>query len=91
VRVLTLNLWGRRGDWEARRAVIAEGLRKLEPDLIAFQEAVVEGGYDQTAELLGPGFHYAHQAEPRTGRRWRLSGGREPRSQAAGSSTSCAS
>ena len=63
MRVLTLNLWGRRGGWEARRAMIAEGLRKLEPDLIAFQEAVVEGGYDQTAELLGPDFHYAHQAE----------------------------
>ena len=35
LRVLTLNLWGRSGAWEERRVVIAQGLRHLEPDLIA--------------------------------------------------------
>ena len=41
VRVATLNLWGRRGEWEERRRVLLEGFRKLEP---AFQEAVVGDG-----------------------------------------------
>jgi endonuclease/exonuclease/phosphatase family metal-dependent hydrolase len=43
VRVLTLNLWGRRGDWDARRRVIVDALRELRPDLVALQEAVVTG------------------------------------------------
>jgi endonuclease/exonuclease/phosphatase family metal-dependent hydrolase len=67
VRVLTLNLWGRRGDWEARRAVIAEALRELRPDLVALQEAVVTEEYDQAADLLGPDFELAHQREREPG------------------------
>jgi endonuclease/exonuclease/phosphatase family metal-dependent hydrolase len=63
VRVLTLNLWGRRGDWEQRRAAIKAGLDALEPDLVAFQEAIVDRGYDQARDLLGPTFHLAHQTE----------------------------
>jgi len=60
VRVATLNLWGRRGEWEERRRVLAEGFRGLAPDLVAFQKAVVDDGYDQVAELLGAGYHVAH-------------------------------
>jgi hypothetical protein len=41
VRVATLNLWGRRGEWEERRRVLVDGFHELEPDLVAFQEAVV--------------------------------------------------
>jgi endonuclease/exonuclease/phosphatase family metal-dependent hydrolase len=67
VRVLTLNLWGRRGDWEARREVLVAALRDLRPDLVAFQEAVVTDEYDQAAELLGPDFHLAHQTEREPG------------------------
>jgi endonuclease/exonuclease/phosphatase family metal-dependent hydrolase len=67
VRVLTFNLWGRRGDWDARRAVIVEGLRGLRPDLVAFQEAVVTDEYDQVSDLLGSEFHLAHQAEREPG------------------------
>jgi endonuclease/exonuclease/phosphatase family metal-dependent hydrolase len=67
VRVLTLNLWGRRGDWEARRTVLAEALREHRPDLVAFQEAVVTEEYDQAADLLGPGFQLAHQKEREPG------------------------
>jgi hypothetical protein len=36
LRVATLNLWGRRGAWEERRHVLAEGFREMEPDLVAF-------------------------------------------------------
>ena len=42
MRVVTLNLWGRRGEWNERRRVLAEGLHELAPDLVAFQEAVVD-------------------------------------------------
>jgi endonuclease/exonuclease/phosphatase family metal-dependent hydrolase len=63
LRVVTFNLWGRRGDWDARRAVIGEGLRRLQPDLVAFIEAIVTDGYDQAADVLGPEYHLAHQKE----------------------------
>jgi len=62
VRVATLNLWGRHGNWGERRSVLVDGLRELLPDIIAFQEAVVADGYDQVADLLGAGYHFAHQA-----------------------------
>jgi endonuclease/exonuclease/phosphatase family metal-dependent hydrolase len=62
VRVATLNLWGRHGAWDERRSVLVDGLRELQPDLIAFQEAVVTDGYDQVADLLGASYNVAHQA-----------------------------
>jgi hypothetical protein len=62
LRVTTLNLWGRHGAWDERRSVLVDGLRELQPDIIAFQEAVVTGGYDQVADLLGASYHLAHQA-----------------------------
>jgi endonuclease/exonuclease/phosphatase family metal-dependent hydrolase len=63
VRVVVQNLWGIRGDWEARRAVLASGLRQLEPDLVAFAEAIKTDDYDQVENLLGAGFHVFHQQE----------------------------
>jgi endonuclease/exonuclease/phosphatase family metal-dependent hydrolase len=63
VRVATLNLWGRRGEWDERRRVLAEGFGKLRPDLVAFQEAVVVDGYDQVTDILGSGYHLAHQSD----------------------------
>jgi endonuclease/exonuclease/phosphatase family metal-dependent hydrolase len=65
VRVLTLNVWARHGNWPARRAVLREGLRALEPDLLFLQETVVTGDDDQVSDVLGDGY-----------RRWHL-GGRE--------------
>ena len=62
VRIATLNLWGRHGAWEERRSVLVDGLRGLQPDVIALQEAVVADGYDQVTDLLGPGVHVHHQA-----------------------------
>jgi endonuclease/exonuclease/phosphatase family metal-dependent hydrolase len=61
VRVVTQNLWGRRGDWDARRSVLVAGLRELRPDLVALPESVVNEEYDQVADVLGPEFHVAHQ------------------------------
>jgi len=62
VRVATLNLWGRNEAWDGRTSVLVDGLRELQPDVIAFQEAVVNDGYDQVADLLGAGYHIAHHA-----------------------------
>jgi endonuclease/exonuclease/phosphatase family metal-dependent hydrolase len=47
--------------WSDRRAVLADGLRALDPDLAAFQEAIHHDTYDQVTDLLGPGYHLAHQ------------------------------
>jgi exonuclease III len=62
MRVATLNVWGRHGVWEERRSVLVEGLLELQPDIIAFQEAVVTDGYDQVVDLLGASYHVVHQA-----------------------------
>jgi hypothetical protein len=48
--------------------MLAEGFRKLAPDLVAFQEAVVGNGYDQVTDILGPGCHLAHQTDREAGR-----------------------
>jgi hypothetical protein len=54
---------GRHQAWAARQAALTAGLRALGPDLIALQEALVTTDFDQVAELLGPGYHLAHQRE----------------------------
>jgi endonuclease/exonuclease/phosphatase family metal-dependent hydrolase len=41
--------------------VLIDGLRTCQPDLIAFQEAITTNDYDQTTDLLGLGYHVAHQ------------------------------
>jgi endonuclease/exonuclease/phosphatase family metal-dependent hydrolase len=71
VRVVTQNLWGIRGDWEARREVLRDGFRELDPDLVAFIEAIKTDRFDQVVDLLGDGYHVAYQA------------GREPDGQGA--------
>jgi hypothetical protein len=71
--------------------MLAEGFRELRLDLVAFQEAVVTEGYDEVSDILGPGYHLAHQTEREAGRgdiedgqgisiasRWPLGEVREP-------------
>ncbi len=60
VRVVTLNLWGMSGAWAERQSVLINGLRELQPDLVAFQEPIKTDGYDQVIDLVGPGFHVVH-------------------------------
>ncbi|MBV9280617.1 MAG: hypothetical protein JOZ41_11085 [Chloroflexi bacterium] len=67
MRVVTQNLWGRRGAWPERRAVLIAGLRKLQPDLIAFQEAIKNDEYDQVRDLLGPDYHVLHSSKREAG------------------------
>ncbi len=61
IRVATLNLWGQSGPWDQRRSVIADGLREIQPDLIAFQESIKTDKYDQVVDLLGSDFNIIHQ------------------------------
>jgi endonuclease/exonuclease/phosphatase family metal-dependent hydrolase len=49
--------------WSDRQAALAAGLRALDPDLAAFQEAIALDGHDQVVDLLGPGHHVVHQRE----------------------------
>jgi endonuclease/exonuclease/phosphatase family metal-dependent hydrolase len=66
LRVVTLNVWGQYGGWEDRRSVLIDGLRNLNPDLVAFQEALKTESYDQTVDLLGPGYHIVYQTDRNT-------------------------
>jgi endonuclease/exonuclease/phosphatase family metal-dependent hydrolase len=63
VRIVTLNLWGRRGAWVERRSKLIAGFRALQPDLVAFQEAIKSDEYDQVTDLLGSEFHVVHQTD----------------------------
>jgi endonuclease/exonuclease/phosphatase family metal-dependent hydrolase len=61
MRAMSLNLFGHDADWPARREVLAAGLRRLRPDVLVLQEAIVDATYDQAADLLGEEYHLAHQ------------------------------
>jgi hypothetical protein len=70
--------------------VLIDGIRELGPDLIGFQETIVNEEYDQVADLLGPGFHVAHQtAREIVGPTSRMDRG--SRSPAAGRCETCES
>jgi endonuclease/exonuclease/phosphatase family metal-dependent hydrolase len=62
VRVVTLNAWGTRGDWDARRPPMREAFAELSADLITLQEIIVTDDYDQAREILGDGYSLIHQA-----------------------------
>jgi endonuclease/exonuclease/phosphatase family metal-dependent hydrolase len=66
--VATLNLWaihdaGSLQAWADRREVLRAGFRDLRPDLVAFQEAIRTDDHDQVLDVLGPGYHLAHQQQ----------------------------
>jgi endonuclease/exonuclease/phosphatase family metal-dependent hydrolase len=63
VRIATLNTWGTRSDWPARRAILRRGFAELAPDLVTLQETIVGDGFDQAREILGDGYYLVHQAE----------------------------
>ena len=62
LRLATLNVWGTRGDWEARRPVLADGFAAMAPDLVCLQETIVTDAFDQARAVLGPDLHLVHQA-----------------------------
>lgn len=62
LRVATVNLFARNGNWPARREALRAGLQELDADLLALQEAVVDEGFDQAVDLLGPDYTVVHQS-----------------------------
>lgn len=63
LRVLSLNIWHRRGPWEARRELIREGIAELSPDLIGLQEVLQRDGRSQADEIAeGLGYDVAYGA-----------------------------
>src|SRR5437868_3652609 len=63
VRVLTLNVWNTEGAPERTRLINAE-IKRLQPDLISFQEVIRSADLDQMAALLeGLDFTATHQAD----------------------------
>lgn len=62
LRVLTINVRNDEGD-PRRTGLLNRELRRLAPDLVAFQEVCYPGRRDQLAELVaGTGLHPTHQA-----------------------------
>jgi len=61
LRVLTLNVLNLEGD-PRRQDILNAEIRRLDPDLVSFQEVVVTEEHDQLARLLdGTGLHGTHQ------------------------------
>jgi len=50
LKILTLNLWHDQGPWERRRARVRQWLDRLDPDVMALQEALRGPSLDQLAE-----------------------------------------
>ena len=59
--VVTLNVWGRSGAWDARRSMLIDGMRALRPDLVMFVETIKNDEYDQAVDLLGMGYDIVYQ------------------------------
>ncbi|MBF6544213.1 endonuclease/exonuclease/phosphatase family protein [Nocardia brasiliensis] len=66
LRVATFNvLASAYADWPARRRVIAAGLTRLRPDVVALQEVIIAPELAEVEQLLGPGWYLA--SHTRTG------------------------
>ena len=63
MRLATLNVWGMRGDWDARLPLFQKGFQELDADVLTLQETIFTGDVDQVTEMLGPGYHLAQSSE----------------------------
>jgi endonuclease/exonuclease/phosphatase family metal-dependent hydrolase len=60
IRVMSLNIWNNEGPWPQRVRLIREGIDKLDPDLIGFQEVLRGDGVDLLEDILdGAPYHIA--------------------------------
>lgn len=66
--VVTLNIYHDRDGWEQRRPLVIEGLRALQPDVIALQEVLqhesLRNQAEDIADALGYRFHFVSVAPP---------------------------
>ena len=53
LRVFTANIWNFDGPYEARQKLMRAEIRRLDPDLLAFQEAGFDGKRDQAHPVDG--------------------------------------
>ncbi|MRG91301.1 endonuclease/exonuclease/phosphatase family protein [Polyangium spumosum] len=75
LRVLTLNIWNKKGPWERRLELIRDAIQRLSPDVIGLQEVILDNertqadeireglGYDAAfgmAHELGEGMHFGN-------------------------------
>jgi endonuclease/exonuclease/phosphatase family metal-dependent hydrolase len=62
LRVLTMNIWNFAPPYAERQKLLRDGIRRLDPDLMAFQEAGYDGKQHQVGEFLdGLGYQVVHQ------------------------------
>jgi endonuclease/exonuclease/phosphatase family metal-dependent hydrolase len=57
---MTMNVFCRHGDWPARLDLLRDGIARLQPDLIALQEIVVDAQGDEAREILGDRYDVVH-------------------------------
>ena len=60
LRVVTINLWNEQGPHEARLRLATEGLRTLDPDVVALQEVRQRPGLANQAETLAKALSMEH-------------------------------
>jgi hypothetical protein len=65
-RILTLNTFGRRGDWESRRVALCRQLAAVDADLIAFKLVMRPSQADQSQEALQDGYVVVHHPSAST-------------------------
>lgn len=74
VSVVTLNLWHDRSDWPRRQVLIADELRRLQPDAILLQEVLQDTGSpnqaQSLAQRLGYHWHFVSVDAPQRARRY---------------------
>lgn len=63
VRVATLNAFGVREDWAARRTVMQTGFAEVGAELVAMQEVIATSEYDQVRDVLGEEYDVVHHSE----------------------------
>jgi endonuclease/exonuclease/phosphatase family metal-dependent hydrolase len=63
MRLVTQNVWGVRGDWEARLPLFRKGFEQLDADVLTLQETILTPETDQATTMLGPDYHLAQSSE----------------------------
>ena len=67
LRVLTMNILNFEHSYLERQLLIRKGIERLDPDVMAFQEAGYDGKRHQVADILaGLGYHVVHQFDGTT-------------------------
>jgi len=66
MRLATLNVWGTRGDWDARLPLFQKGFQELDADVLTLQETILTDEVDQVTAMLPPEYNLAQSSERET-------------------------